>query len=404
MLKKIESLAQFYDLMWETVHVRRQIVKCLLNNEKIEEKCVDSLKTTNEALESLPKEKEKYRLKLREGKDIYTELTYEIDELQKDLIYLAHSEETFYKYLEGYNPGFFSEIEEGLQFLSGTRFKNFITDRDGTVNNYCGRYMSAIQSIYNSIFLVRFACDCTLNSVILTSAPLENFGLLDLSVDPQGIFIYAGSKGREYVDKDGKRGSFPIEKAQQQKLDTLNEVLSKLLKSEEYEQFSLIGSGLQFKFGQTTVAHQDIYGTINVLESEQFLKRVSDIVYDIDPEGNCFRIENTGKDIEIILTIKREDEFESLSEFEKGDGIIFLDDKLNLNLNNGPNLICGDTSSDVAMVKASLAKTEDTWAIFVTDDGVLKQEVRQLCANSFFVSSPDILITILQILSKRMYT
>jgi len=399
---RIETLAQFYELMWETVHVRRHAVACLLNEEKTQEKWATSLQRTHEAFKSLPKEKGKYKLKLKEGKYIHTELTYEIEELQKDLIFLKHSEESFYHCLVRYNPEFFSEIEEGLRFLSETRFHNVITDRDGTVNNYCGRYKSSVQSIYNSLFLVRFARDCTVNSVILTSAPLEHFGLLDLSIDPMGVFIYAGSKGREYIDRNGRRGSSPINIIQQQKLDALNETLFDLLKREEYEQFSLIGSGLQFKFGQTTVARQDIYETIQESESEHFFKRVSGIVQDIDPEGAFFRIEDTGKDIEIILTIERDDESEILSDFNKGDGIIFLESMLHLNLNKGPNLICGDTSSDVAMVRASQSKTENTWAIFVTNDEALEDEVRQVCPNSFFVSSPDILISILHSLSKRM--
>ena len=402
MVNKVETLTQFYELMWETVPVRRQAVNGLLKDKKVQERCVNCLQTTYESLVALPKEKGKFKLKLKEGKDIYTELTYEIEELQKDLIYLERSEETFFHYLERYTPGFFAELDEGLRFLSKARFTNFITDRDGTVNNYCGRYKSSVQSIYNAVFLSEFARGCTVNPVILTSAPLENFGMLDLSINPPGVFIYAGSKGREYTDRSGQRNSFPISKVQQQELNTLNRELHVLLKREEYEQFSLIGSGLQFKFGQTTVARQDIYETIQKSESEQFLKRVSGIVHDIDPEGNSFRIEDTGKDIEIILTIQRDDKSEAVSDFNKGDGIAFLDSIHQLNLNEGPNLICGDTSADVAMVEASLCKTEDTWAIFVTDDETLKEEVRQVCANSFFVSSPDILISILYSLSKRM--
>ena len=52
-------------------------------------------------------------------------------------------------------------------------FHNLITDRDGTINNYCGRYKSSVQSAYNSIFLSRFATDCCQNSIILTAAPLQ---------------------------------------------------------------------------------------------------------------------------------------------------------------------------------------------------------------------------------------
>jgi hypothetical protein len=400
MRNKIERLTQFYELMLQTVDVRRRIVKCLLNGERIEEKCVDSLVTVLETLEALPKEEEKYILTLREGRSIHTELTYEIDELRKDLYYLEYSEDMFYQFLEGMNPCFFHELEKGLRFLSGTRFKNFITDRDGTVNNYCGRYRSAVQSIYNAVFLARFAGKCASNSVILTSAPLESFGLLDVAVDPDGIFIYAGSKGREYIDKSGRRGRFPIEKAQQRKLGVLNERLSGLLQKEEYEQFSLIGSGLQFKFGQTTVARQDMYGTIDRQESEKFLRRVTGIVREVDPEGEFFRIEDTGKDVEIMLVVRRSSAADNVGDFNKGDGIDFLDKDLQLEIEGNINLICGDTSSDIPMVKASMEKSADTSAIFVTDDEGLKRDVRKACPDAFFVSTPDILVTILHDLSK----
>jgi hypothetical protein len=327
-------------------------------------------------------------------------LTYEIDELRKDLFYLENSEDMFYQYLDNMNPGFSKELEVGLRFLSGARFTNFITDRDGTVNNYCGRYKSAVQSVYNSVFLVRFARECASNSVILTSAPLENFGLLDVTIDPERIFIYVGSKGREYIDRSGKRGHFPIEKDQQQKLDILNKRLSDLLKEEEYEQYSLIGSGLQFKFGQTTVARQDIYGIIEKQESEKFLQLVTGIVRDVDPEDKLFRIEDTGKDIEIILTMQRSSSNNDISDFNKGDGIDFLNEALKLGMEGKKSLICGDTLSDIPMVKASLKKSSHISAIFVTEDEDLKAKVQKVCPDSFFVSRPDILVSILHHLSK----
>ncbi len=400
MCNKIESLSQFYELMLQTVDVRRCIVKCLLEGVHVKKKWVDSLKTTLEMLEALPKDNEKYILTLGEGKMIHTEITYEIDELRKDLYYLEHSEDMFYQYLERMNPGFSHELDKVLRFFSGSRFKNFITDRDGTVNNYCGRYRSAVQSIYNAVILARFACKCASNSVMLTSAPLEGFGLLDVAIDPDGTFIYAGSKGREYIDKSGRRGRFPIKKVQQQKLNILNERLSELLQKEEYEQFSLIGSGLQFKFGQTTVARQDMYGTIERQESEKFLRRVTGIVREVDPEGKFFRIEDTGKDVEIMLVIQRSNATDGVGDFNKGDGIDFLNKELQLGMEDDTNLICGDTSSDIPMVKASMEKSTDTNAIFVTEDEDLKEEVRKVCSNSFFVSRPDILVSILHYLSK----
>jgi hypothetical protein len=52
------------------------------------------------------------------------------------------------------------------------------------------------------------------------------------------------------------------------------------------------------------------------------------------------------------------------------------------------------------MVEASMKKSADTSAIFVTEDEDLKREVRKACPDAFFVSTPDILVTILHDLSK----
>lgn len=81
-----------------------------------------------------------------------------------------------------------------------------MSDRDGTVNNYCGRYLSSVQSVYNSVFLTRYAVKKVTNGTILTSAPMENMGLVDIATTSrEGVFIYAGSKGRECRTKTFER-------------------------------------------------------------------------------------------------------------------------------------------------------------------------------------------------------
>ncbi|MCK5095067.1 MAG: trehalose 6-phosphate synthase, partial [Spirochaetes bacterium] len=215
------------------------------------------------------------------------------------------------------------------------------------------------------------------------------------------IFIFAGSKGREYKNTDGIRGCFPVEEKKQQKLNIMNNKLSDLIKKPEYEIFSLIGSGLQFKFGQTTIARQDIYNSISKEESEDFLKTVTAMVKETDPEGQYFRIQDTGKDIEIVLTIESVSTAGILKDFDKGDGVRYLDRTLGLGLKSGPNLICGDTLSDVPMVFYSAEKTKSTFTIFVTEDRDLREKLLSVCGNSFFVPSPDTLVTILNLLGKR---
>lgn len=64
-------------------------------------------------------------------------------------------------------------------------------------------------------------------------------------------------------------------------------------------------------------------------------------------------------------------------EFDKGDGVRFLDKILGFDIENSMNLICGDTGSDVPMVTKTieLSGKEKTWAIFVTKNEGLRKRV-----------------------------
>jgi hypothetical protein len=389
--------------MFHTRDIRRTLVERRLFGFKIDTGNINKLVKALQQLEKIPVIKGKYTLDAGEDHFVRLDLSYEIEELKKDIYFLTHSFEEFFQYLEKLHPGFIKEINEGKNVLKSVLFRNFITDRDGTVNNYCGRYRSSIQSIYNAVFLSYFAQRCTENPILLTSAPLDNGGLLDIIVLPERRFIYAGSKGREYINKNGGRNRLPIEKTKQEKLDLLNNKLIGLVKQPEYAIFSLIGSGLQFKFGQTTIARQDVYGSVPEQTSKEFYTVVREMVDNIDPGKSFFRIEDTGKDIEIILTVQEKGSVQKLKDFDKGDGVRFLNNALKLDLETGPNLICGDTSSDVPMLSAAVESTADTWAIFVTEDGVLKREVKKICPQSFFVSEPDMLVALLYTVSEGEY-
>ncbi len=396
--KQINTLKDFYSLMFLTRDIRMKLVKDYIKSFYIDKNLIDELKIALKMLEMLPRQTDgRYRLQLVKDKYIFLDLYYEINELKKDIFFLTHDEKDFLAFLSSMHHGFTQQLTKGKDFLSKIKIKTFVTDRDGTINNYCGRYLSSIQSVYNAVFLSRFAMNSVDNAIILTSAPLDNIGLKDVSIMPEGIFIYAGSKGREYFDKKLIRHVFPIEKEKQQMLAKLNERLKLLVRQPEYEIFSLIGSGLQFKFGQTTIARQDISGTIPENDSLKFLNIIKHIVSEIDPEGIFFRIEDTGKDIEIILTIDNNQQNQGLKDFDKGDGIVFLDMDLGLNMSDGITLVCGDTLSDFPMIEVAINRSGATRAIFVTEDVFLKEKIISLLGekNVFFVNQSDILISIL---------
>ncbi|QJB56689.1 trehalose 6-phosphate synthase [Pseudodesulfovibrio sp. zrk46] len=388
---ELKTLKDFYALMAATRQVRYQAVGSLLAGETVPAGTIESLANALSALENIPEVAGKRVLSLDGDRTIDLDMDYEINEARKDIFYLEEGEETFLDFLDDLHPGFDDHVAAGRELLNGLDLNCMITDRDGTINNYCARYLTSIQSIYNSVFLSRFAMEKVQKPVILTSAPLG--GLIEISVNPEGEIYYAASKGRECLDLEGRTRRLPISPEKQVAIDTLNARLSEMLASPEYEKFSLIGSGLQFKFGQSTVARQDIGKSIAEDESKAFLETLSSLVTELDPDEQNFRIEDTGLDVEIILTI--ETSGDGLKDFDKGDGVKYLNSELGLDMFHGPHLICGDTGSDVPMLEAALEIMPETRAIYVTENEDLAKRVMGLTPNALIVPEPDMLVTIM---------
>jgi hypothetical protein len=256
-----------------TRDVRCKLIENIFAGLSIDCDLIESLKNALFSLEEISSEDGLKLLYIDNSKRISARFIYEISELKKDIFFLENTEKEFIEDLEKLHEGFRKQVEEGVKKIQGLKFNCFITDRDGTINNYCGRYCSSVQAVYNSVFLTRFARKKATNSIIITSAPLSGPGILDVCVNPDKTFIYAASKGRECIDLSGERKIYPIEEKKQQLLNNLNKRLLKLVKEPAFEKFSMIGSGLQFKFGQTTIARQNIRKAIPEPESEKFLEK-----------------------------------------------------------------------------------------------------------------------------------
>lgn len=395
----MQTLEQFYEFMNEIHTVRRAITSYYLMRAHNPQH-IRSLREALDAIDELPGGTLEKKL-LAGGHETTVTLDYERGELEKDIHFLGHSDAEFAEFLAERHAriAFADEVDATLSVLHGlaasddgpTQIAAFITDRDGTVNNYCGRYRSSHQSVWNAVYLTRFVRSVPAEPVILTSAPLTQGGLLDLTAMPGGTTHYAGSKGREYHSRTGAKGAMEIERTRYETLSELNRRIDALLHEPDYRAFAVIGSGVQHKFGQTTVARQDIHRSIPNELSSEFLEKVRATVNELDPHGSIFGIEDTGKDIEIVLTV------EGQREFTKGDGIAFLDRELDIGLRSGSNLICGDTSSDIPMVEKAMevGGGEGTTALFVTTDEQLRARVRAVAPGAHFVSQPDILVTAL---------
>ncbi|MFW6231190.1 MAG: trehalose 6-phosphate synthase [Nanoarchaeota archaeon] len=378
------ELKAFYALMDKTKKVKKRLVDNALSEKKTD-KDLKLLVKYKAELEAMPRSRGKYII-TSNGKKLLFDLSYELGELKKDIDYFEKGEERFIRKMTEKKKDINPEKESAnvVKRLKKKVFNCFITDRDGTINNYCARYMSSVQSAYNAIFLTRFVKELVGHAIVVTSAPLD--GIVSLSINQEDIFIYAGSKGREFLDEDGTKRTEAMTKEEKELIDLLEERIVKLLDKKEYQRFGYIGSGFQKKFGQITVARQDMSGSIPKKESEAFLKKITGLVRELDPEEKRLAIEDTDLDIEVILTTGKK------KAFDKGDGINYIAKTLDLKLNKGINLVCGDTGSDIALAEKTLAKNKDTEVIFVTTDMKLKRKVKMVAPKAMFVSSPDTLI------------
>ncbi len=406
-LGPVIRLKDLYGLMDATRYARLVLVQSLLRGQKAEAEGVALLKDALDRLRLVPgPDGQAVRdfhaersLQLTETRSVSVVLSYEIGELERDILFLEQGEQALLERIETEHPGVLDQAREVADTLDGLRFRTLISDRDGTVNNYCGRYGTSTQSAYNAVFLARFAGSRVDHPILLTSAPLDNGGIVDISTTPPGSFVFAASKGREFIGLDGEERRKPVPPGKQALLDKLNGRLKIMLGSPEYETFGLIGSGLQFKFGQTTVARQDMDGSVESEVSDAFLAKIRDLVAELDPKGEVFRIEDTGKDIEVLLTVDDTNGEGGARDFDKGDGVRFLAQELGLDMAQGPHLVCGDTGSDVPMLEAALDMCDHVYAVYVTQDEKLADRVKQVCAGAMIVDRPDALVVALNMLA-----
>ncbi len=368
----------FFSAMAETVTLRRMIVDYQLMT------VTDPTHTgtLENALHGLKEAREELGL----------DISYEIDELEKDVVYLREGDEALFAHLEKLHDGFGKDVDSAISYLDGFSTHLLISDRDGTVNNYCARYRTSVQSVYNAVYLTLYARNRARTPVILTSAPLEPEGILDVMTTPRHAFIVAGSKGREFLDQQGKRHEVPIPESHRQTMEELNRDLESIVAQKQYRRFAEIGSGLQKKFGQTAISYQDVAKSIDPEEAEAFKQKVVDLVRRQDPDGTTLHVEDTGRDIEVILSASDSTGKQPARDFDKADGVRFIDSELPLKLAETPALVCGDTASDIPMMEYVAKTSPDSRAILVSTDSGLIDRASAAVPGLLTVSTPDSLV------------
>lgn len=367
---------KYNSLLQKTQRLRRDILKNLESKKKTKPFQIEKLKTILKNFEKF--QNQKYFLKINNQK-IKFSFTYEINELKKDLIFLEKGYSGLLDYFEKKYKNFSKEFNLITKNLKNKKIDFFITDRDGTINDYCQRYNSCFQSLYNFLFVGSFTSRVK-KTIILTSAPLNDFLKLILSKDK---VIYAGSKGNEFLDLNGKKHLRNIPSKERKMLNLLSHRIINLLSRTKYKKFSLIGSGFQKKHGQLTISRQDIFNSIPKNQSQNFLKLIRNQVKNIDEEEEFFSINDTGLDIEIDLNLNHQ-------KFDKGEGINYILKSLKLKPENV--LVCGDTNSDLLVLKTIKKLNKKIHAIFVTKNRKLKRAVKKIYPEAKFVSNQDVLV------------
>ena len=104
--------------MFSTKDIRQKIARLYFETQNIPSELTDSLKAALIALENIPETYGKQTL-LFNDKPIFLNMTYEIEEIKKDIYFIEHSQKEFYLYLEMLHTDFFKQIQEGEKLLKG---------------------------------------------------------------------------------------------------------------------------------------------------------------------------------------------------------------------------------------------------------------------------------------------
>uniref|UniRef100_A0A914HFI8 alpha,alpha-trehalose-phosphate synthase (UDP-forming) n=1 Tax=Globodera rostochiensis TaxID=31243 RepID=A0A914HFI8_GLORO len=439
---QVTTLDEFFNLMLRTRDVRRGIVERVLKGIPIRPHFSISLQNAKESLK-LSCEPGTSQIRLRatattsgggaagmgaggnedgtssvpfgsagggrtgEEEMVRLDIKNEIEEFDKDLQFLQfiHSDdvyniEQFISHLQVYHPVseamFRNEVAAVVDlFIDADHFNYFFTDRDGTLKSYSCSYVASIQPAYSGVIQAQFARRCAQTCAIVTTAPMMRLGILDVCTIPEGYYYIGASAGREwFVDPANKFKDQSIPEADLEKLNYVFDSISDLLEHPEFKIFAWIGSGLQKHYGHVTLAHQDVFGTVSRELKELIDRKIRAIVEDTDPSRQLLEVKTTETDIKIFI----KSEFGHI--FDKGNGIQLLIEHLKCDLREGTILVCGDSETDIPMLRTCLEHNpKSVYTVWVAPESnvALRQKVAKLC-ESFgnehfvFVSSPEVLL------------
>lgn len=177
--------------------------------------------------------------------------------------------------------------------------------------------------------------------------------------------------------------------------------MNELLNSSHYSRFALVGSGVQRKVDRLTLGVQTVFGQVQQELSEQYQDAVKERIHRVDPYNQTLVFDPSTKlEVEVVA-------HSDGRTWNKADGVDRVMTTLNDSLEvPGRVLICGDTTSDLPMVKrAAECNPDGVMALFVGANDELQQRVRDLVGDPdrcCFVFCPDVIhAAMAEILAER---
>ena len=391
-IEPVETLDGLSALMAQTVGLRRQAAAALLAGRPLPAEVPAGLAL---ALAELRRAAGRDHVaSLRHGEDVSLslDLAEEISQLENDLAYLEDGRDALVKRLGKHRPGLRDAIRRGLKNIAGETVNTLICDCDALYRPASQRLLTTIQPAWNAVAASRFAMARSKKPVLWSDAPLTGPGIIDRATMPPQTFAYAASLGRQWQTPDGDQGEAPLSQEKADLLEAINTRLAALMADPAWIAFTCVGTGLQFRRGETSIARQDASASIDEDASLALLEHVHDVVDAVDPERLHFRVDDDGHDITITPTAANRDLW---NDFSPAEGLRNLNAALGLHLETGPHLICCTGPQGVSLLAAMAGYTTDLRAIFVTDRDDLAHRATTICPRTAIVRHPDTVAAIL---------
>lgn len=388
----LETLDAFATLMTGTAALRRQAAAAVLAGRPVPLEVQAALARDHAALEAAADRDGRAVLEVGEDQTLRLDLSEETRQIENDVLYLEDGREALLKHLGRRHHGFRDALRQGLREIAGPAVNLLLCDADAVLRAPGQRFVTAVQPAWNAVALARYAMARARRPVLWTEAPLSGPGLADLATLPPRTFAYAASLGRQIVDPDGRESASPLSLQKSSQLESINARLAMLLTDPSWRAFTYLGSGLQFRRGETVVARQDALGTVGEDASLELLEHVHNIVDAVDPEREHFRVEDDGLDVAVTPTATGQ---EAPRAFTPAEGLRALDQALSLDFGHGPHLACCAGPSGLALLEALAGQASDLRCVFVTDRNDLAARARQICPKAAVVAHPDLAAALL---------